>query len=84
MMEWKLAGAMMIFPTILVSLYITRSTWKINERWINLAITCWIVANASWMWMEFYGNPNDKWIAGFPFLFGIIFCAVFFFRQRKA
>jgi hypothetical protein len=59
--DWKLAGTIMIVPTISVAVYITiiaRSSY--SELMHNLAVVCWICANSIWMVGEFYFNDGTR------------------------
>jgi hypothetical protein len=47
-------GIAMIFPTLLVAIYITwKNRFVFSELTHNLAITFWIMANSMWMIFEF-------------------------------
>jgi len=59
-MLWKPLGIAMIAPTLIAALIITYQTRKIKtELFHNLAVACWIYANAFWMLCEF--NNKDAW-----------------------
>ena len=60
MMEWKMLGICMIFPTVSIAFLITYLTRKSNEVYINIAICFWIMANAFWMCCEFFGHVEYK------------------------
>jgi hypothetical protein len=83
MLQWKLAGALMIMPTMTVAILITYASIreKNDEFWINLAICFWIGANSYWMLCEFTHHESIKDYAGFPFLVGMI-CVAYFYIQR--
>jgi hypothetical protein len=83
MLQWKLAGAIMIIPTMTVAVMITYASIreKSDELWINLAICFWIAANSYWMLCEFTHHETMKDYAGFPFLIGMI-CVAYFYIQR--
>ena len=52
---WKLAGTIMVIPTIVVALILT---WLQRFQSVtlahNVAITLWITSNSLWMLAEFY------------------------------
>ena len=51
---FKPLGVAMIFPTLIVAIYITiRNRHLMSELAHNLAITFWITANSMWMIFEF-------------------------------
>lgn len=55
MMHWKTAGAIMAGPTITMAFILVLSTRKFPQRlWPNIAVLCWITANATWMLGEFF------------------------------
>jgi hypothetical protein len=83
MLQWKLAGTLMIIPTITVAILITYVSLreKSDEFWINLAICFWIGANSYWMLCEFSHHEAIKDYAGFPFIAGMI-CVAYFYIQR--
>jgi hypothetical protein len=83
MLQWKLAGVLMIIPTIIVAIIITYISLreKSDEFWINLAICFWIAANSFWMLCEFSHHETIKNYAGFPFIAGMI-CVVYFYVHR--
>lgn len=83
MMQWKVMGVLMIFPTVYVALLITYKCWKLKrmEFWINLSICMWIGANSYWMCCEFFNAEQYKNYAGIPFVLGMVFVAVFY-RKR--
>jgi hypothetical protein len=83
MMEWKILGVCMIFPTVSVAFLITYITRKSNEVYINIAICFWIMANAFWMCCEFFGHAEYKFYAGIPFACGFIATAYFYLFKNK-
>lgn len=51
---FKPLGVTMIFPTLLIAIYITiKNRQMVSELAHNLAITFWITANSMWMVFEF-------------------------------
>jgi hypothetical protein len=77
-MSWcigiKPLGIAMIFPTLIVAIYIT---WKnreyMSELTHNLAIALWIMANSMWMTFEF--TNTDAYLKKYcliPFSLGLV------------
>ena len=81
MLEWRLMGITMIFPTISVAIYLAWKTRLEEEFYINLAICFWIGANAYWMCCEFFHHAELKDYAGYPFIVGMICVSLFYLRR---
>lgn len=68
----------MIFPTLFMALYIS---WKTRNDPFhllpNMAVTCWISANITWMLGEFYGWAHVA-PASIFFLCGLILIIRYF------
>jgi len=71
---FKPLGVAMIFPTLLVALYITwRNRQSMSELAHNLAIALWITANSMWMIFEFMERDEDlKYYCIIPFVSGLL------------
>jgi hypothetical protein len=74
-------GVVMAVPTIAVAIIIAIVTRKDKDRFLpNVSIAFWIIANANWMFAEFF-----KWETAFysiyPFLIGIL-VFMFFLVQK--
>lgn len=87
-MNWKSLGIAMIFPTLLIAIIISwQNRQYMSELCHNLAITCWITANAYWMVSEFFnfgGTPlfqeyTFKHLALIPFIAGMLLLAFYYF-----
>jgi hypothetical protein len=83
LLEWRLAGTLMIIPTIFVAILIAYKTVKELEFYLNVAVCCWIFSNAFWMLCEFYKWEDYKINAIFPFLIGIGFTTIYFYKKNK-
>jgi hypothetical protein len=83
MMEWKTMGVIMIVPTIFVAALLAWRTRKDEEFFVNLAILCWIMANAFWMCCEFFDYLQYKDFAGIGFIAGAISISAFYFKRLK-
>ncbi len=83
MLQWRVLGITMIFPTVTVALIIAVKSWreKDEEFLINLAICFWISANSYWMVCEFFHHEEIKNYAGFPFVAGMLCVAVFYYKR---
>ncbi len=80
MFELKWLGVTMVFPTLIIALFIINQTKKSKEIYINLAILFWITANSFWMFTEFFDYKEYKLFAAYPFALGFIFVG-FYFRK---
>ena len=84
MMQWKIAGICMILPTIAVAIWMIYHTWNHNDRWINIATTCWICGNSYWMAVEFFGLEKQlKIYTLIPFIAGFIAVIIFYFLEKN-
>lgn len=83
MMEWRMIGISMMFPTIFIAVWITLKTIKEPEFYINLAILFWICANSYWMCCEFLGHVEYKNYAVIPFILGLISTGYFYMVKSK-
>lgn len=84
MLELKAAGTFMIIPAIYLAIDILIRTKKHPEFWLNASILCWICANSYWMIMEFFFEDRYRLLAGIPFLLGLFFVALFYFRSADS
>lgn len=81
MLEWKTMGVGMIPPTLFMAFFIAWKTRKDPDFYINVAVCCWILANAYWMCCEFFGFAHLKDMAGIPFVLGMVSVAFFYLRK---
>lgn len=92
---WKPLGILMILPTIFIAVAITWRTREILvERFHNLAVTFWIIANSYWMISEFlgfdeaplFGSLVYRHLAIIPFGLGISSLSYYylFVRGRRS
>ena len=81
-------GIAMIFPTLLVGVYITWRTRNILSELVhNLAVIFWIIANSLWMIFEFMERDDVlKYYCLIPFGIGlsilIVYYATYAIRNR--
>lgn len=73
----------MIFPTLLVGLYITWRTRNILSELVhNLAVIFWIIANSLWMIFEFMERDDVlKYYCLIPFGIGLSILIVYYVNQ---
>lgn len=71
MLGWKWLGTFMIFPTISMAVFIVFHSWNRREVFLNLAICCWVSANAWWMSCEFFDLNGYKYLSLLPFFAGM-------------
>lgn len=77
--DLKLFGTIMIVPTLSVAIWLTyKMRSEFSELIHNLAVICWILANATWMLGEFYWNDGTRLYATFFFCAGLAILAVFY------
>jgi hypothetical protein len=91
-MGWKVFGVLMIAPTLLLSIYMSKYFREIpSERYHNYAVICWIIANSYWMTSEFY-NFEEKTIYGsiqyvhlalIPFVSGLLIILYYHLFMKK-
>ena len=74
-MNMRIAGIIMIIPTLTVAILITWQTRHMkSELFHNLAIVFWICANAMWMTLEFTGTDEHyRKFTAIPFSIGLFF-----------
>lgn len=72
--SFKPLGLAMIFPTLIIALYITwRNRHIVSELAHNLAVTFWITANSMWMIFEFMERDDQlKNYCLIPFVTGLV------------
>lgn len=77
--DYKIAGLIMILPTIFVAVLIT---WKLrksaSELAHNVAVTMWIFANSIWMIGEFFYNDSTRELAKYFFITGLLCIAIYY------
>lgn len=85
-MLWRPLGIAMVFPTIAAALYITWQTRHIkSELFHNLAVICWICANAFWMITEFFKLPDHlRYYTAIPFTIGVAFIITYYLVIQPA
>lgn len=84
MLEWKVAGTIMIAPTLGVAIYIAARSAAEQVFWLNVAICFWISANAYWMLCEFAEREDMRNFAGIGFALGLICVAIFYLKPVRS
>jgi hypothetical protein len=83
MMQWKVAGMIMIVPTIAVAVWMIYHTRSTHDKWVNIATTCWILGNSFWMGVEFLNLENElKLFTLVPFIAGFISVIIFYSLEK--
>jgi hypothetical protein len=83
-LEFKLVGVLMILPTVAMAFYLTYLSRTDKKEFLhNLAVSCWIIANSTWMIGEFYFNDSTKPIAAAFFILGLTFVGIYYLSKLK-
>ncbi len=83
-LEFKLLGVIMILPTVAVAFYLTYLAKTDRKELLhNLAVSCWILANSTWMIGEFYFDDGSRPIAAAFFILGLAFVGVYYIGRKK-
>ncbi|MFN8324068.1 MAG: hypothetical protein U0T74_15505 [Chitinophagales bacterium] len=78
-MGWSIGGMLMIVPTLFVAIHITwRSRRDLADLFHNVAVCCWISANAIWMTGEFFFQDGLRNYAMIFFTIGLVVVAIFY------
>ena len=90
---WKPLGVLMIVPTIFIAVAITwRTRHILSERYHNLAVTFWIIANSYWMISEFLSfdempmtsTLTYRHLSIIPFALGICSIGYYYIFARRS
>ena len=80
---WKPLGIVMIIPTVGLAIYIAYKSVNDSFEFLhNVAVCCWICANATWMAGEFYDYETRN-IAAVLFVMGLLLIAGSYFLRKK-
>lgn len=71
----------MIFPTVLAAVWLVYLTRATIEIWVNIAVLFWIIANATWMAIEFYQLGKKEMVLPF-FVLGLMAFGVYLYRLK--
>jgi hypothetical protein len=85
-MDLKVAGLVMIVPTIAMAVYIAwRLRHEAGEFVHSLAVVCWIVANSIWMIGEFFYDDGTRPLTTVFFAAGLllVLCYYAVIRPRE-
>jgi hypothetical protein len=92
-LDFKPLAILMIFPTLIVAIWITHKNRLItSELANNLAVIFWITANSVWMLVEFMAIDEDliwrnftgRHLAIIPFTIGLLILVYYYLFNRKA
>jgi len=87
--DWKIAGMLMIIPTIGVAIHLAwKSRKNISDLFHNIAVCLWITANATWMTGEFFYEDGLRKYAMIFFAAGIVVVSIYYilhfpYRKKK-
>ncbi|MBK8846972.1 MAG: hypothetical protein IPO27_10670 [Bacteroidetes bacterium] len=77
--DYKTLGMVMAVPTILIAIVITWLRRSVIEDLLhNLAVVCWICANAIWMAGEFFFQDTTRPYSLIFFIAGIVSVAIYY------
>lgn len=80
-MNFRIAGLIMITPTVGVAIYIAVRTRRTPVEFLhNLAVVCWICANSVWMIGEFFFADGTRPIAAVFFIAGLLLVGFYYGR----
>jgi hypothetical protein len=84
-LDYRILGVIMIFPTIFLSIYITYKFRKqLSELFHNIAVCLWICANTTWMLGEFFYDDTFRPYSTMFFIAGLLTLVYFYlFVNRK-
>jgi hypothetical protein len=81
LMTYRTLGVVVAIPTILVAIIMAFITYGDKDRFLpNISIALWIIANANWMFAEFF-EWDTRFLSLYPFVAGILVFA-FFLGQK--
>jgi len=83
MMHYKTAGLIIFIPTIILALLLCVITFKTSHFLPNIAVSCWIGANGTWMLGEFFVF-DYKPLSLLLFISGTFTIAAYFLTKQKA
>ncbi len=65
-MMWKWPATFMIIPTLSLAILLVWKTRKDPSELVhNLAVIFWVIANATWMSTELFGEEDDLYLGFF-------------------
>lgn len=82
-MLWKSLGILMILPTVGFAIWFCIKTFLSNEFFVYLATFFWILANATWMILEFYQLEKCKYFSAILFILGLVSVGYYIFIEIK-
>ena len=82
MMHYKTVGLIIFIPTIILALFLCMITFKTSHFLPNIAVSCWIGANGTWMLGEFFVF-DYKPLSLLLFMSGTLTIAAYFLIKQK-
>jgi hypothetical protein len=81
LMTYKTLGVVIAIPTIAVAIIMAIMTRHDKDKFLpNISIAFWIIANANWMFAEFF-EVNIRFYSLYPFVAGILAFVFFLFQK---
>jgi hypothetical protein len=82
LMFWKALGMIMIVPTLSFAILIAyKNRNKSAELMHSLAVIFWVIANSTWMMIEFFDLDNLRIIPLLSFLIGLALVLFYYTSQ---
>ncbi len=79
LMEYRIAGLVMVPPTIAMAVYIAwQSRTDQRDLLHAIAVTCWILANSTWMIGDFFFAERGHLLAEAFFIGGLLLLASYY------
>lgn len=84
LMSYRLAGVIIAVPTIAVAIWMALLTRRNKDQFLpNVSIAFWILANANWMFAEFYELPTKE-LSIYPFALGVLVFLIFVLKRMMS
>ncbi len=84
LLEFRLLGTIMVVPTLFLAAYMVKITFGHAEFLLNCAVLFWILANSTWMMLEFFNGNSGKIIAVVPFILGLLSISLYYIRNARS
>lgn len=81
-MDFKILGTIMVLPTIAAAFWILMITKKQIDFWVNLSVLFWILANSTWMTLEFF-NKGEVYFSLPFFIAGILSFLLYIYKLYR-
>jgi hypothetical protein len=84
LLEFRLPGTIMVVPTVFLAAYMVKITFGHSEFLLNCAVLFWIVANGTWMMLEFFNDDQYKMVAVVPFTLGLAAISLYYLKNPRS